>query len=615
MDLSLLTLLEKTRRIGTWTVDVRAAICTWSRATYAIHEEDPSKVIRLEDGINYYVPEHRPIIEKCVQDSIEQRMHWDVELQIRTAAGRLRWVRAIGESVFDGATLIRLQGAFEDIDARKRLEVERESLLRRILEGERLASLGHWWWSAATDSVEWTRGTYRIHEVPEDQAPPGLEDYLRKIHPEDRVRVQLTRQRAIDSESSYSVEFRLVCDGREKCVRSEGFPQHDGEGRLTGYTGVAIERTDQVEAQLQIEELNLRLVLALEASRIGVWDWNIETNELIWDPHMYQLYGVTEGECSGAYEAWAQGLHPDDELMVVEKVERAVAERSKVDGTFRVIWPDGSVRTLQVKADVVLNSKGEPFRMIGANWDITDFTRIQQELERSNEELAQFAYRTSHDLKSPLTGIRRLAAYMEQDLAEGAFEDLAHNVSAIGKRVGAMESMVSGILDTARADLTSAQPEPIDMEAIMVEIAESHQVLSEDNDVEVSWSIDCPEKPTLTRMRVYQILANLISNGIKYSAQARDERFVRLNIASLDGRVVLTVEDNGTGMKSEHADMPYEMFARLHSGVSGSGLGLYIVKKHVEALSGRIHLESSEAGTRFEINLPLHQPSPSIVSP
>lgn len=489
MDRAILQLLERTRSIGTWRVELAAARCTWSPATYAIHQEDPSKEIRLEAGINYYVPEHRPIIEGCIQASIENATPWDEELQIRTAKGELRWVRAIGEPIFLDGELTHLQGIFEDIDERKSLEVEREGLLKRI------------------------------------------------------------------------------------------------------------------------EDLNGRLTLAMEASQIGVWEWNVMTGELIWDPHMYRLYGLKESEFSGAYEAWESGLHPDDKQEAVDAIQRAFEEKKKFEATFRVVWPDGTVRTIQGIGETIFDSSGEPLRLIGVNWDVTELVKTQEELRRSNEELNQFAYRTSHDLKSPLTAIRRLTSYVQKDLKEGVLDEVAANVAAIGQRAKAMESMVGGILETAKADLSYAAPEPVDMEAIMVEIAESHRFLSEDMGVDLSWTIDCAEPPTLTRIRVYQILSNLIGNGIKYASPKREERFVRLSARSANDRLIVAIEDNGTGMQGVGGTVPYQMFSRFSSEVSGSGLGLYIVKKHVEALKGTIQFESSEAGTRFELDLPAALPT------
>lgn len=605
MDPSLHNLLEQTRRIGTWTVDVVRSHVQWSPATYAIHEEDPGKVINLDDGIRYYVPEHRPIIEKCVQDSIELQRPWDVELQIQTAKGNVRWVRAIGQPRLVNGTLVQLQGIFEDIHERKSLAVEHETLLRRMLDGERIANLGHWYWDIAAKTLEWTPGVYRMFGLPEDRPAPQLKEYLPWIHPDDRGAFEHTLEHAVKTASAHKVDFRLLRDGQEKHIRSEAFPQHDADGRLRGFVGVAIDRTKEVEAGQQIETLNRRLTLALDASRIGVWEWDVRTNDLIWDESMYELFGIPEHEFTGAYEAWENGLHPEDKPGAVAQLEHAISSKSKFEATFRIICPSGVERTIQGIGDLVLDQFGEPCRMIGVNWDISEVVNIRRELERSNEELVQFAYRTSHDLKAPLTTIRRLASYAIQDASDGMADEVARNVEAIEHRAAAMETMVLGILDAAKADLTDTPAEEIDLESIVQDIADAHRAHCEEHEVTLRWSIACKTQPSLPRVRVQQILTNLISNGIKYASTERSERFVQLQASLVEDRLVLTVEDNGTGIPGTDEAEPFQMFRRFHSGVSGSGLGLYIVKKHVDALAGTIRFVTAATGTRFDLELPL----------
>lgn len=612
MKPTLLKLLESTRKIGSWSLDVATSKVTWSPGTYAIHGVDPSTEILLETGINYYIPEHREVITKYVEEGIAERKSWDVELQIQTAGGQVRWVRASGTPQFEGETLTHLQGVFEDIDDRKRLEVERETMLRRMVEGERVAKIGYWTWEVASDATEWSPGALRLFGLPIDAPAPTAEEHLAMLHPDDREMYRSARQRAVATGSSYQVEYRLVQPGGHRYVRAEGFPQLSLSGQLIGFEGVVIDRTFEAETQAKIEELNRRLTLALEASQIGVWEWHLGSDELIWDDRMYALYGITEHDFTGAYEAWERGLHPDDKARAVAQIEHAVANGTKFEARFRVVWKDGTVRTIQGAADLVFNDSGVPIRMVGVNSDITELIDIQSNLERSNQELAQFAYRASHDLKSPLTAMRRLASYALKDLEAGAIDEVASHIRTIERRTGSMEAMVGGILDMAKADLSNpahAVTEPLDLAGLIADIAGNLRDLSEEQDVEVQWDVDCADPIVLPKARILQILQNLITNGVKYAAEDRRQRFVRVQAQCGERGLHLAVEDNGTGIPDSDADTPYEMFRRFHAKVSGSGLGLYIVKKHVEALFGKISFETSDAGTRFELEIPIRNPN------
>ena len=131
-------------------------------------------------------------------------------------------------------------------------------------------------------------------------------------------------------------------------------------------------------------EASHRLELAVKAGSVGIWDWDIVNNVLIWDEQMYRLYGVSKDQFSGAYDAWIKGLHPEDREQVELESQNALTGLKEYDVKFRVIWPDGSIHFIHALGSVELDSSGEPFRMTGTNWDITD----QKLVEKQAEEFA-----------------------------------------------------------------------------------------------------------------------------------------------------------------------------------------------------------------------------------
>tara|TARA_Y100000768_G_C23991129_1_gene693234 strand:- start:3418 stop:5508 length:2091 start_codon:yes stop_codon:yes gene_type:complete len=123
-------LIERTQfaaKIGSWQVDIATNICIWSKMTYEIHEVDYNQPIKVEDGINFFIEEHKPIISKLVEDGIKEHKGWNVQLQIKTATDKLKWVHAIGYPVYEQNELVRLEGTFQDITEAK----EREDQLQQ----------------------------------------------------------------------------------------------------------------------------------------------------------------------------------------------------------------------------------------------------------------------------------------------------------------------------------------------------------------------------------------------------------------------------------------------------------------------------------------------------
>ena len=122
--------VSKVASIGTWEVDIKTQECYWSEMVYQIHEEDPSKKILVEEGINYFHKDWRETVENAVNNAIENKEPYDLELKLITAKGREIWTRAIGKPVFEDGKLMKLQGLFQDIDRRKRDELE----IKRVKE-------------------------------------------------------------------------------------------------------------------------------------------------------------------------------------------------------------------------------------------------------------------------------------------------------------------------------------------------------------------------------------------------------------------------------------------------------------------------------------------------
>ncbi|MEI7456792.1 MAG: CHASE domain-containing protein [Nitrosomonadales bacterium] len=137
----------------------------------------------------------------------------------------------------------------------------------------------------------------------------------------------------------------------------------------------------------KISEISQRHTLAADSAHIGVWDYDVKENRLVWDKWMYALYGVCEENFSGAYQAWQQGLHPDDSVRGDREINDALSGEHAFDTEFRVVWPTGEVRYLKAAAMVLRNAEGDALRMIGVNYDITDRKRSEFALTERMEQL------------------------------------------------------------------------------------------------------------------------------------------------------------------------------------------------------------------------------------
>ena len=141
------------------------------------------------------------------------------------------------------------------------------------------------------------------------------------------------------------------------------------------------KRSKLLGAVEQVKGLTTRLQLATESANVGVWDWDVVGNELVWDKVMYQLYGIDPNKFGGAYAAWLAGIHPKDAVRANEAIQMALTGDKQYDTEFRVVLPNGNVRWLKATAMVQRGADGKPLKMIGTNWDITESKCAQSELQ------------------------------------------------------------------------------------------------------------------------------------------------------------------------------------------------------------------------------------------
>jgi PAS domain S-box-containing protein len=124
-----------------------------------------------------------------------------------------------------------------------------------------------------------------------------------------------------------------------------------------------------------------RLEAAASAGIVGVWDWDIQNNRLVWDKVMYQLYGLGEGEFGGAYEAWTKAIYPEDKAHSEAEIQAALRGEREYAPEFRVLWPDASIHHIKARSRTTFDDQGKPLRMIGINYDQTAQKTVELTLE------------------------------------------------------------------------------------------------------------------------------------------------------------------------------------------------------------------------------------------
>ena len=235
-----------------------------------------------------------------------------------------------------------------------------------------------------------------------------------------------------------------------------------------------------------------------------------------------------------------------------------------------------------------------------------EVSRYARELERSNQELDQFAYVASHDLKAPLRVIQNMSSWLEEDLDDKLTEKDRKHMNMLRSRVQRMEKLLDDLLEYSRVGRLKddAHSEIISGRTLIEDILE---LLAPPP----SFTIDvAAEFDTIhvTRMPLQQVLYNLINNAIKH--HDRDSGTIAVNVERLSGQLRFTVSDDGPGIAPQYQEQIFDMFSTLkpRDEVEGSGMGLAIVRKTIELLGGRIEVSSGdERGATFTFTWPDEQ--------
>ena len=344
-------------------------------------------------------------------------------------SGNLKWLKwKISPVRNDKNQVTGLMIFLEDLTEEKRE-------LELLHKAESVARIGGWEVDLLNNTIYWTNTTREIHEVDDDFVPnleEGINFYKKGYH---RDKITKMVSAAIEKGQPWDTELIIVtAKGNEVWVRAKGEVEmlNNKATRIIG----TFQDIDKIKkAALRYQKISTRLKVATQTAKVGIWEYDVKGNELIWDENMYSLYGIKEQDFLGVYEAWKAGVYPEDQERGNLEIQKAITGEKKFDTEFRVLWPDGQVKHIRAIAETIKDNEGNTVKLIGANWDITDLKITKLKLERT-EESFQETFENSATGMALVTldgtwikvngSLSKSLGYTKNELLGKPFRDLTH---------------------------------------------------------------------------------------------------------------------------------------------------------------------------------------------
>jgi two-component system, sensor histidine kinase and response regulator len=391
-----------------------------------------------------------------------------------------------------------------------------------------------------------------------------------------------------------------------------------------------------LDQKLAEEELRMniqRLTLATQSAQIGIWEFDFTRNQLVWNSQMFEVYGVPLENFEGTYYSWEKCVHPEDVVDARTRVQDAIAGKKDFHTVFRVIWPDGQVRSLEGHGVVISGDSGTPQFLIGVNWDITERVKSEERLKNAYDSLKKsqanlkktelqliqaakmesigaLAAGVAHEVKNPLQAMLLGLTFLEPKVSHGSRE--AQAIKDMQEAVTRANVIVSELLlfgadtpfNTKREDLNSCILHTLDI--LKHDLIKFH--------INVEKKLGGYSLPVCVDIiKIEQVLINLIMNSIhaigsggtitittrmekgsgNLPEQATDDREITKHAPAV---VVAEFQDTGPGIPEDLLSKVFDPFVSTKPKGQGTGLGLAVVKRIVDLHKGSIEIGNAPGG-------------------
>lgn len=625
---SILSDCSEVARIGTWEYNLHSNESLWSDLVYDIYEVSKDFVPDLGSTLEFCEKEEsRIIIEKASHDLIEKGKDVDIEFEIKTPKGNIKFLKVIGKIEYVANVATRLFGIVQDVTSTKESEQKLNKAyieLEAIFNSESIAVI-----TTDRNGVinRFNKGAevllgYSSSEMIGMQKP---EIYLLESELQQFKDDMYSEFRKDEADVNFNYRNQNINDTRQWTFKRKDettFPVlstitavNNQQGKNEGFISVATDISKIKAVKDELRRKNGLLNHAEQLTLMGNWQWNLKQDSVIWSSNLYKIFGLSEEIGQIKYDTYFHFVHPDDKERVKKHIGNFIKTHQKQGLVHRILLKDGTVKIIKLVGEVVKDENGEIKEMIGACQDITKTKMVEekliqakeeleeftQKLKSQNQQLADFTHITSHNLRAPVANLNSLLeiySYAENDEER---TDIFNKFSSV---IDHLSSTLNTLIEALKAKVGDANEniEKVYFEDVFKDTSQilSGAILKSNAVIDTDFS----QLTHISYNKIYMesIFLNLIGNAIKYSAEDRAPH-IEIKTEVKNEINIITFKDNGLGIDlKKHGSKLFGLNKVFHRHPDAKGVGLYLTKTQIEAMGGTISATSEvNVGTTFTI--------------
>lgn len=388
-------------------------------------------------------------------------------------------------------------------------------------------------------------------------------------------------------------------------------PVKNDDGVIIQWFGTNTDVSEIKKIEKELQHSRERLNMALENGNTGIWEWDLKTNEVIWDERLERMFQMETGAFGGTFSDFENLINEEDISHVRKAIKASIVEGIPFETIFRTRhFLPGSVKYITIKG-LVTNDKDSCITgMIGVAFDVTEMKKdterlllkLNEELLRSNKELEQFAYIASHDLQEPLRMVSGFTQLLEKRYGDQLDENAREYIHYAVDGANRMSGLINGLLAYSRVHTRGKEFTTVNLNSVIDQVQRNLQMQIEEKKAEIS--VETLPPIIADEGQMIHLIQNLLSNALKFS-----EGIPKIHISAQQSSdsVTFAVKDQGIGIEPQYFSRIFQIFQRLFPSneYEGTGIGLAICKRIIERHDGTIWVESEPGkGSTFFFNIP-----------